>query len=143
MEKEKDMLLQNGTCPAIGYQAASICVPVTVTPFAEAGVTKTKCCGDPIVTSGIAPCPGVKNGACAFTISQNICVSVPIAFGAEAVVGDTYVDCGGATAQDICSGCDLVPPVPPVEPPVPPVIPSVPPVEPPVPPVEPPFIPEV
>lgn len=119
-EKDKDVLLENETCPATGYQAASICVPVTVTPFAEAGITTTKCCGDPIVTPGLAPCPGVKNGACAFTISQNICVSVPIEFGAEAVVGDTFVECAGATAEDICAGCDL-PPAPPV-PPVPPII---------------------
>ena len=25
------------TCPAVGYQSASVCVPVTVTPFAQAG----------------------------------------------------------------------------------------------------------
>lgn len=31
------------TCPAIGYQSASICVPVTVTPFAQTGATVTKC----------------------------------------------------------------------------------------------------
>ncbi len=119
MEKEKDMLLENGTCPAVGYQSASICVPVTVTPFAEAGVTTTKCCGDPVVTPGIVPCPGVKNGACAFTISQTICVSVPIEFGATAVVGDTYVDCNGATSEDICSGCDFVPQTSPTTPVVP------------------------
>lgn len=34
--------MENQTCPAVGYQAASVCVPVTVTPFAEAGKTVTK-----------------------------------------------------------------------------------------------------
>ncbi len=43
------------TCPAIGYQAASICVPVTVTPFAQTGATTTKCCGTPVVTPA-SPC---------------------------------------------------------------------------------------
>lgn len=37
---------ENQTCPAVGYQAATVCVPVTVEPFAKAGMTKTKCCGN-------------------------------------------------------------------------------------------------
>ena len=54
-----DALNEPQTCPAVGYQSASICVPVTVTPFAQAGLTATKCCGDPVVT----PRPGgVRRG---------------------------------------------------------------------------------
>ena len=30
------------TCPATGFQSLSVCAPVTVTPFARSGVTKTK-----------------------------------------------------------------------------------------------------
>ena len=48
--------MENQTCPAVGYQAASVCVPVTVTPFAEAGKTVTKFCGDPVVVSGRDTC---------------------------------------------------------------------------------------
>lgn len=97
----------------MGYQSASVCVPVTVTPFAEAGATVTKCCGDPIVTPGRETCDGVKNGSCFFTISQNICVAVPVAFGAVATVGDSYISCNGASSQDICAGCDSIQPLPP------------------------------
>ena len=43
---------ESQTCPAVGYQSASICVPVTVTPFAQAGITTTRCCGDPVITQG-------------------------------------------------------------------------------------------
>ncbi|MBS6398251.1 MAG: hypothetical protein KH452_14145 [Clostridiales bacterium] len=93
------------TCPAVGFQKIGVCVPVTVTPFANAGKTKTKCCGDPIVTYGDPVCPGKKNGVCSFTISQTICVEVPVDFGATAAVGDTFVDCLGASAEDICSNC--------------------------------------
>lgn len=50
-----------------------ICVPVTVTPFAQAGITTTKCCGDPVVTPGREVCAGVKNGSCFLTITQDIC----------------------------------------------------------------------
>ncbi|MGN1194128.1 MAG: hypothetical protein ACI4SB_01445 [Acutalibacteraceae bacterium] len=95
----------DGICPATGYQKLSVCVPVIVTPFAHTGRTITKCCGDPIVVAGEMPCPGKKNGSCAFTISQTICVEVPVEFGANAVVGDTFVDCLGASAEDICIHC--------------------------------------
>lgn len=59
----------------------------------------------------------VKNGTCVFTVSQNICVEVPVEFGAVAEVGDTYVSCSGATAEDICTDCgqSMVPPSAPVE----------------------------
>ena len=45
-------LLDNQTCPTVGYQAATICVPITIEPYATAGTTKTKCCGNAIVVSG-------------------------------------------------------------------------------------------
>lgn len=93
------------TCPAVGFQKIGVCVPVTVTPFAHAGKTKTKCCGDPIVVPGDVSCPGKKNGVCTFTISQTICVEVPVDFGAKAMVGDTFVDCIDASALDICKNC--------------------------------------
>ena len=95
------------TCPAIGYQSASICVPVTVTPFAKAGTTITKCCGNAVVTPGKVPCEGIKNGACSFTISQDICVAVPVEFGAVATVGETFVNCNDASSDDICTNCGV------------------------------------
>lgn len=112
MEKDitKNETTQNETCPTVGYQSASICVPVTITPYVQAGVITTKCCGAPIVTTGKVPCQGLKNGTCTFTIAQDICVSVPINFGADAVVGDAYVHCGDATAEDVCSNCTMPPP---------------------------------
>lgn len=90
------------TCPATGFQKVSICVPVVVTPFAHAAKTVTKCCGEPVVVTNDMPCPGKKNGTCTFTLSQTICVEVPVEFGATAAVGDTFVECLGASADDIC-----------------------------------------
>lgn len=95
----------NKTCPAIGYQRVGVCVPVTVSPFARAGDTFTKCCGEPEITSGSTPCRGKKNDTCTFTISQVICVEVPVDFGATATVGDTYVDCLDVSTEDICIDC--------------------------------------
>ena len=42
MALNPELLNENQTCPAVGYQSASICVPVTVTPFAQTGMTTTK-----------------------------------------------------------------------------------------------------
>lgn len=43
MDVNSTTLNDTPTCPAIGYQSASICVPVTVTPFAQTGIATTKC----------------------------------------------------------------------------------------------------
>lgn len=95
----------DGTCPATGFQRIGVCVPVTVMPFAHTGDTITKCCGDAKAVPGDKACSGKKNGVCTFTISQTICVEVPVVFGANADVGDIFVDCLGASADDICANC--------------------------------------
>lgn len=51
---------EDTTCPAIGYQQLSVCVPVKVTPFAKAGKTVTTCCGSPAVISGRTSCGGTQ-----------------------------------------------------------------------------------
>lgn len=96
---------EDQTCPAIGYQPVTVCVPVTITPFANAEATTTFCCGDPIVTPGITTCEGTVNGHCTFTITQNICIAVPVDFGATASVGAPSVQCGAATSEDVCTNC--------------------------------------
>ncbi len=107
MSEENTALVENNeTCPAIGYQAVNVNVPVTVRPFAKTGSTVTRCCGAPIVKSGKSIGQGTKNGICNFSIGQNIVVAIPVAFGAEATVGDTYVDCLGASAEEI--DCDTL-----------------------------------
>lgn len=89
-----DGIIENQTCPTVGYQAASVCVPVTITPYANAGATVTKCCGEAIVVPGRQLCGGIKNESCSFTLSQNICVAVPVDFGASATVGEAFVVSG-------------------------------------------------
>ena len=95
-----ELINETQTCPAVGYQSASICVPVKVTPFAQTGATMTKCCGDPVVTPGLEVCNGIKNGSCFFTITQDICMAIPVEFGAVATVGDTFVSCNGASSME-------------------------------------------
>ncbi|MPN63770.1 hypothetical protein SDC9_211536 [bioreactor metagenome] len=93
------------TCPAVGYQEVTVCVPVTVTPFGNAGTATTFCCGSPTVTTDMTPCAGTVNGSCMFKITQEMCVAVPVEFGATAVTGAPHVQCGDASAVDICTDC--------------------------------------
>jgi hypothetical protein len=95
------------TCPSVGYQSVTISVPVTVTPFAKAGATQTKCCGAATVTAGRNLDSGVKNGSCVFTISQDVCISVPVDFGATAAAEEAYTTCNGVSAENICADCSL------------------------------------
>ena len=64
-----------------------------------------------MITSGRDVCVGVKNGSCFFTITQDICVAVPVEFGAIATIGESYVNCNGASEQDICTDCGKILPV--------------------------------
>lgn len=89
-------------CPTAGYQSASVCVSVNVEPFAEVGTPATQCCGEPVVSVGKKTCAGTKNGVCTFTITQDVCIAVPVSFGAYATRGDIYVDCIGASAEEDC-----------------------------------------
>ncbi len=97
---------QDAGCPVVGYQRSTVCVPVTVTPFARVGTPITSCCGEPVVTAG-AVCPQ-NGGVCRFTIRQQICVAVPVEFGARAVAGTPSVECGEASNTNICTDCTPV-----------------------------------
>lgn len=94
---------QGGSCPVVGYQRSTVCVPVTVTPFARVGTPVANCCGEPVVKAGDV-CPQ-NGGVCRFTISQQICVAVPVEFGARAVAGTPSVQCGEASHTNLCTDC--------------------------------------
>lgn len=40
-------------------------------------------------------------------------MAVPVEFGAVATVGDSYINCNGASEKDICTDCEVMPPIPP------------------------------
>jgi hypothetical protein len=95
-------------CESTAYQRATVCAPVNVSPFAMTGTPITRCCGDPIITPGTTICNGTPSGSCTFTITQTICVEVPVNFGANTVVGVPFVQCGEATEENICANCDMM-----------------------------------
>ena len=80
------------SCDTTFYQTETVCVPVTVTPFADPKVATARCCGDPIVTIQ-DNCPAGKK-ACKFTVTQPLCIEVQLAFGADVQTGDASVICG-------------------------------------------------
>lgn len=95
------------TCPAEAFVPMTVCTDVTVTPFVNELPPTTFCCGGPIVTPEPATCPGERNGDVKFTISQDICVKVPVEFGATTSVGDPFVDAGEPTSEDVCTNCGM------------------------------------
>ena len=89
------------SCESVFYQKETVCVPVTVTPFATPGEAKATCCGEPIVRTG-AQCTGSQT-SCSFTITQSLCIEIPITFGAEIETGAATVQCG--TVSEVECDC--------------------------------------
>ena len=89
-------------CDVVGSQTVDLCVPVTVTPSAIVGPTVVRCCGPAVITPGTNICPGTPNPDCSFTITQRLCIEVPVEFGAEAQAGQTHVNCGTASETRTC-----------------------------------------
>lgn len=82
-------------CTTTFFQNETVCVPVTVTPFATPGEASATCCGRPVVTSD-GQCQGSRK-SCTFTIRQRLCIEIPISFGADVVTGEAVVQCGEVT----------------------------------------------
>jgi hypothetical protein len=89
------------SCESVVYQNETVCVPVTVTPYAKTGNATTVCCGTPTVTAG-GTCTGGAS-SCSFSITQSLCVAIPVAFGAAVKTGTAVVSCGSADATCGCS----------------------------------------
>ena len=95
MEEENQIELNcsEEECITKAYQSANVCLPVTVTPFANVGEIKTECCGDAIISRDDKCCKGAPNKSCRFTITQKIKVEIPVEFGANTNVGGTFINC--------------------------------------------------
>ncbi len=80
------------SCTNTFYQNETVCVPVTVTPFATSGTARATCCGEPVITPG-GECPANQD-SCTFTVTQSLCIEIPIEFGAVIETGSASVQCG-------------------------------------------------
>jgi len=79
-------------CETTVFQNIGVCVPVTITPFAEVGPIDITCCGTATVSN--VPCPIGAPPSCTFYVRQTICAEVPISFSATGDPGDAVVSCG-------------------------------------------------
>lgn len=86
---------ESPSCDSVFFQKENVCVPVTVTPFATPGEATVRCCNRPVVRPG-AMCPNGER-TCTFTVSQQLCIEVPISFGADVKTGPATVQCGEVT----------------------------------------------
>lgn len=92
-------------CERTFFQIENVCVPVTVTPFATSGEATATCCGNPVINQNSNHCPGNRT-SCTFTITQRLCIEIPITFGAAIETGEAVVECGEVT-EEPCD-CDTV-----------------------------------
>lgn len=99
-ERHDEMRYDEERCDTKALQTATICVPVTIAPFAKVGTIVTECCGKPEVSQRHTKCKGIENGSCKFTISQKIKVEIPVEFGANTTVGGTFVECECTAPKD-------------------------------------------
>lgn len=77
-------------CPATVNETVCVQADVTITPGVSVTGVETYCVGDPV----IGACPGTVEESCSFTVSQNICVQIPLTFSADAVAAPSGIVCG-------------------------------------------------
>lgn len=87
-------------CTQTVFQQATVCVPVTVKPFAIPGEAVTICCDDPVVTNGTSFCTPSGRTECTFTVKQTLCIEIPIIFGADVITGNVSTTCDGASTNE-------------------------------------------
>ncbi|MEB4819584.1 hypothetical protein [Bacillus thuringiensis] len=86
--------------------SAEVCVEadITIIPTVETGTPVVHCVGVPSLETcadmGFTPS---ATGNCKFTISQVLCISIPISFGAETIAVPGTVACGHACNGPNCS----------------------------------------
>lgn len=91
--------LPSGGCNKITTQCVDVTAPVTLMPTASVGTVTVSCQGTPSVTCTTDPC----GTSCTITLTQQICVSVPVRYGVTMNTGEpTIACCDGAPGSCAC-----------------------------------------
>lgn len=81
-----------------GTQCVDISQPIVLTPTASLGTVVSSCPGTPTVT-----CVTAADGtACTVTLTQRLCISIPISYGVEIAPGDPSIVCADGAASCGC-----------------------------------------
>lgn len=92
----EDACQMNG-CNKVGTQCVDVTAPMVLTPTASVGTVTIACQGTPAIT-----CTTDAGGAsCTVTMTQQVCVSVPIRYGVALTSGEPTISC----ADNSCVGC--------------------------------------
>lgn len=94
----------DASCDYLFEQLETVSMPVKVEPFAEQGMPTVVCCGNPVIRPDTCCC--ACSNKCSFTISQQVCVRIPISFGATVETGPAAIQCGTVFPAE-CN-CDKV-----------------------------------
>lgn len=78
-------------CDVVAYQPATVCVPVSISPVVTTGEASLRCCGNPTISDTPCRLGATANPTISFTLTQRICIAVPISIGAEVTTGTPVV----------------------------------------------------
>lgn len=94
---EEGALANNGcNCNKITTQCVDVTAPVILQPTASVGTVTVACQGTPSVCCETDPC----GTSCTITLTQQICVSMPVRYGVSMSTGEPTISC----AEPSC-GC--------------------------------------
>lgn len=79
-------------CTDVIHDTVCVQAEVTITPNVEVGEIESFCIGGPV----IGACPGIPSptDSCTFTVSQSICIQIPLTFSANATAVPRGIVCG-------------------------------------------------
>ena len=94
---------ENGICETTVHENVCVQATVTITPSVTSGPSTSFCLGNPVIGS----CPGTLRENCVFTVSQNLCVQIPLSFSADAAAVPNGIVCNevGIGACQGTGGC--------------------------------------
>lgn len=81
---------EDAVCETTVHETVCVQGTVTITPTLTSGESTSFCIGNPV----IGRCPGELQESCTFTVSQNICVQIPLTFSATASAVEDGIVCG-------------------------------------------------
>lgn len=87
----------SGGCSKIGTQCVDIAACLALTPTASVGTVTVSCQGTPCISCVTEP----DGSRCTVTMTQQICVSVPVRYGVALTTGEPTIAC----ADKNCAGC--------------------------------------
>lgn len=84
-------------CSKVGTQCVNVAAKMSLTPTAVVGAPTVTCQGAPKVTCVTQP----GGASCTVTMTQQVCVSVPVRYGVELKSEEPTIAC----ADTDCCGC--------------------------------------